>query len=151
MAVCAADNEVSRIKEELLLLPREMRAHVRFYQGLESKLTGLHTVLAADSTPTAEGLRAAGLTMLLGTGRYQPAAESVLSSARVRSGAATFVRLAQLEVQEQLRVAVKAFLGAGVAVEGAAEPPGGQPNGESDGEADSEDGDRAPPSNFEDV
>jgi hypothetical protein len=144
MAVCEADNEVSRIKEELQLLPKEMQAHVQFYRDLKSKLTQLQTVLAADSTPTLEGLHAAGFSMLLGTGRYQPSAESVLSIAGVRSGAVTFVQLAQIEVQHQLRVAAQAFAGAGVGIEAE------QPDGELDGEADSEDGDMAAPSDCDD-
>jgi hypothetical protein len=147
MAVCEADNEVSRIKEELRLLPKEMQAHVQFYRDLESKLTQLQTVLAADSTPTLEGLQAAGFSTLLGIGRYQPTAESVLSSAGVRSGAVSFVRVAQIEVQEQLRVAAKAFAGVVVGVEGAAE----QLGDELDGDADSEDGDMAAPSDCDDA
>jgi hypothetical protein len=141
MAVCEAYNEVSRMKEELGLLPKEMQAHMQFYRDLEAKLKQLQAVLAADSTPTLEALQAAGFSVLLGTGRYQPA-ELVLSSAAVRSGAVTFVRLAHVEVQEQLRVAVKAFASAGVSVDGETE----QPDNELNGEEDSEDGDLpAPP------
>lgn len=34
LELCEADNQVLRIREELQLLPREMRAHLRHYQTL---------------------------------------------------------------------------------------------------------------------
>jgi hypothetical protein len=141
MAICEADNEVARIKEELVLLPQEMQAHIRFYRDLEAQLKQLQAAMAADSVPTPEGLVAAGFAVLPGMGRYQPAAADVLASSGVRSGAVTFVRLAQVEVQQLLRVAVKAFARAGVVAESAAE----QHSEESDSDADSEDGDQAAP------
>lgn len=160
VSVCEADNEVSRIKEELLLLPKEMNAHLSYYRNLAARLTQLQTLLTADDGPTAEHLQAAGYSVLQGVGRYQPSVEGIVSNAAVRSGVLTLVGLAQFEVKQLLRRAVVAFVEVGLpgltmaAVEedggvgegggvggGEVEEEGG---GEEEGE-DSADGDRAPP------
>jgi hypothetical protein len=85
VSVCEADNEVSRIKEELLLLPREMNAHMSYYRKLAARLTQLQAILAADVGPTVEQLQAAGYVALQGVGRFQPSAEDIASSDVVRS------------------------------------------------------------------
>lgn len=139
MSVCEADNEVSRIREELELLPREMRAHVSYYRRLAARLSKLQAALVPDSEPTAEELLAIAYTMLQGQGRYQPAMDDVLARGAVRSGALTFVRLAEVEVQQRLAEAAVAFAGVGVVAEGEQVEP------EPALDADSEDGDAAPP------
>jgi len=127
MAVCEADNEVSRIREELDLLPREMRAHVSYYRRLAARLSKLRAALVPDSEPTAEELQAIGYT------------DVVLASGAVCSGALTFVRLAEVEVQQRLAEAALAFASVGVVAEAESAVP------EPELDADSEDGDAAPP------
>jgi hypothetical protein len=47
LELCEADNEVLRIKEELQLLPREMRVHMQYYQELISRQQRLISTLQA--------------------------------------------------------------------------------------------------------
>lgn len=147
---------MSRIKEELELLPKEMRAHLSYYRRLASRLTQLQTILAADAAPAAEQLAAAGYTQLRGLGRYQPSVESIGSDSAVRSGVLTYVGLAQFEVQHLLTAAVKAFSKAGLVVvesdPAAAAATGSDGDGVVVDSEDSEDGDLAAPSDdFGDV
>lgn len=137
MEVCEADNAVARIKEELVLLPREMQAYVSNHRGLLQRLQQLQLALAGDST--AEQLEAAGYTPLDGTGRYQPSAQSLQSHAGLRSGAMVYVGVALTEVRQRLADAAKRFRTVGMDVE--------QLHGVPDeaADADSEDGDMPPP------
>jgi len=148
MAVCEADNEVSRIKEELALLPQEMQAHLQHYRGLATRMAQLEARLAPACESTAEDLRAAGYTTLQGGGRYQPDMNQVLTVAAVRSGALTFVRLAQVEVRQQLDKAIMWFAKAGVVDENTAAQGDVSDRGS---DADSEDGDLAAPSDDSDA
>lgn len=141
MAVCEADNEVSRLKEEVQLLPEEMQAHVAYYRKLISRLQQLQDVLS-DAAASAQQLRDAGWCQLGGTGRYQPDIESILASTAVRSGALTFVRLAHAEVQQHLAVAIGVFANGGIAAASAA----AEDSRHADDIVDSEDGDAPPPS-----
>jgi hypothetical protein len=137
MEVCEADNEVARIKEELALLPQEMRAYVSYHRGLLQRLQQLQLTLAGNST--AQQLQAAGYTALEGAGRYQPNVQDVERSGGVRSGAAVFVGLALTEVRQRLADAAKQLQTVGVAVEQLGDESGAA------ADADSEDGDLPPP------
>lgn len=113
---CKADNEVQRIKEELQLLPREMRAHLQYLQQLLSTQGDIEAaLLAAQQTPSSEvaaaasSVVAAAYVQLGGVGRYQPSAEQLLSNHQALSGALSCVRLGKLETQQLLSKAVKLF------------------------------------------
>lgn len=54
LAVCEAYNEVERIKEELALLPREMEAHLQYWQAVVDKQERLIAVLLTPP-PAAAG------------------------------------------------------------------------------------------------
>lgn len=62
LELCEADNQVLRIKEELQLLPREMRSHLQHYQGLiqrqEELIDALKLAQTADSNAEAQQLNA---------------------------------------------------------------------------------------------
>lgn len=140
MEVCEADNEVARIKEELALLPQEMRAYLSYHTGLLQRLQQLQLALAGDNT--AEQLQAAGYTALQGSGRYQPSVQAVELSGSLRSGAMVFVGLALTEVRQRLADASKQLQLVGVAVEQLGDEFGR--SGEA-ADVDSEDGDLPPP------
>jgi hypothetical protein len=102
IALCEADNEVRRIKEELELLPQEMRAHLRYLQQLLATQSNIEAaLLAAEQVPAAQleaaagGVVAAGYVQLGGTGRYQASAVQLLESSRAVSGALSYVLCAQ--------------------------------------------------------
>jgi hypothetical protein len=60
IALCEADNEVQRIKEELELLPREMSAHLQHLQQLLTQQEGIEAaLLAAQESPSSPRLEAA--------------------------------------------------------------------------------------------
>lgn len=143
MAVCEADNEVSRIREELVLLPQEMQAHLQYYRGLATRLSQLEARLAPACETSAQDLEAAGYTALQGGGRYQPDTSQLLSDAAARSGALTYVRLAQVEVQQQIDMAILCFSKAGVVVDDVVAQGDVSDQGT---DADSEDGGLAAPS-----
>lgn len=114
MAVCEADNEVLRIREELQLLPQEMRAHLQYLQQLLATQGGMEAaLLAAQRAPTtqldaaADGLVAAGYAQLGGMGRYQPSALQLIGNGQAVSGALSYLRMAKLEVQQMLASAMK--------------------------------------------
>ena len=57
LKVCAAYNEVERIKEELQLLPREMQAHLQYWSAIIDKQQRLINILlppAAAAETTAD-------------------------------------------------------------------------------------------------
>jgi hypothetical protein len=114
IALCEADNEVQRIKEELQLLPREMQAHLQYMQQLLTKQRNIEAaLLAAQQVPTgqleaaASSVAAAGYVQLGGTGRYQPSAVQLLVNSRAVSGALSCVRIGMLEVQQLLSKSVR--------------------------------------------
>jgi hypothetical protein len=53
LKVCAAYNEVERIKEELQLLPREMQAHLQYWSAIIDKQQRLINILLPPAS-TAE-------------------------------------------------------------------------------------------------
>jgi hypothetical protein len=113
IALCEADNEVQRIKEELELLPREMSAHLQHLQQLLAQQEGIEAaLLAAQQSPSspqleaATGLAAAGYVQLGGAGRYVPSVVQLVSTAATVSGALSLLRVAKLEVQQLLSKAV---------------------------------------------
>lgn len=67
LQVCDAYNEVQRIKEELLLLPREMQAHLQYWLAVIDKQDNLINILvppaaaAASATGVAQQLQAGGM------------------------------------------------------------------------------------------
>lgn len=67
LKVCDAYNEVQRIKEELLLLPREMSAHLQYWEAVLDKQERLVALLSAPASTAeaqqelAQQLHAAGL------------------------------------------------------------------------------------------
>lgn len=116
IALCEADNEVRRIKEELELLPQEMRAHLRYLQQLLATQSNIEAaLLAAEQVPAAQleaaagGVVAAGYVQLGGTGRYQASAVQLLESGRAVSGALSYVRLGGLEAQQLLSRSLRLF------------------------------------------
>jgi hypothetical protein len=121
MAVVEADNEVNRIKEELQLLPKEMRAHITYWkkllqqqQNLEARLQETVDNSAAGSDTVAAEVRNAGYVPLPGQGRYQPTVQQMLQQPAVLGGAISYLRAAQDEVNQQLQKALKIFVAAGV-------------------------------------
>ncbi|WIA22063.1 hypothetical protein OEZ85_004408 [Tetradesmus obliquus] len=92
IALCEADNEVQRIREELELLPREMTAHLRYLQQLLAKQGDVEAaLLAAQRLPAdqcdaaASSLVAAGYGQLAGQGRYQPSAVQLVADSQALS------------------------------------------------------------------
>jgi len=59
LAVCEAYNEVQRIKEELALLPREMEAHLQYWQAVVDKQDRLIAMLLTPPPATAGDVEAA--------------------------------------------------------------------------------------------
>ena len=53
--LCEAANEVDRIKEELDVLPKEMRAHMKYYQALISRQERLVEALQSAVQPQGDG------------------------------------------------------------------------------------------------
>lgn len=109
IALCEADNEVQRIREELELLPREMTAHLRYLQQLLAKQGDVEAaLLAAQRLPAdqcdaaASSLVAAGYGQLAGQGRYQPSAVQLVADSQALSGALSYLRIAKVEVQRLL-------------------------------------------------
>jgi hypothetical protein len=157
IALCEADNEVQRIKEELQLLPREMRAHLQYLQQLLSKQGDIEAaLLAAQQIPSSEraaaasSVVAAGYVQLGGAGRYQTSAEQLLSSDQALSGALSYVRIGKLESQQLLSKAVKLFSSLNVDGVMAGFVEAEQEEAEQE-EADSEGSDLAPSSDDEGV
>lgn len=116
MALCEADNEVQRIREELELLPREMQAHLRYLQQLLAKQGAIEAaLLAAQQAPAgqldvaASNLVAAGYVPLGGQGRYQPSAAQLVGNSQAVSGALSYLRIAKLEVQQLLANSQREF------------------------------------------
>lgn len=118
MALCEADIEVCRLKEELPLLLREMQSHTRFWQRLLQRQQRLETVLLAATAAGGDVLPQQLQGQLLGCGynvsstqhgRYHPGAEHLLASCDTVSGAVGLVRLGQLEAKQQLAKAVALF------------------------------------------
>lgn len=67
LELCEADNQVLRIKEELQLLPREMRAHLRHYQTLIQRQEALINTLQ-EARPTESDAAARQLSTMLQVG-----------------------------------------------------------------------------------
>lgn len=64
LKVCDAYNEVQRIKEELLLLPREMQAHLQYWETVIDKQDRLIAILlspTAAATDLPQQLQAGGM------------------------------------------------------------------------------------------